>query len=217
MDYITFHNFVTMNTNMNKSFIIGLLLVCAAGSASAQLQVAVGVKGGANFSSLDVKSSPAANYDARTGFHGGAFALFKVLKFGVQPEVLFSRQGSKLGINGLSLEQNIDYINVPVMLKLYTIAGINLQMGPQLGFLYEASGSVLDNVTQQPIAATKDLYKKSDLSLAFGAGWDLPFGLMVEARYNLGLGAIQDNPDLNSTKNQVFQVSVGYKLLKFGN
>jgi len=201
---------------MKRTLLLVSLLL--AGSASfAQIQVAVGVKGGLNMSKLDVNSTVAANYDARTGFHGGGFVLVKLTKFAVQPEVLFSRQGSKLGINGLTLEQNIDYINVPVMLKLYTIAGINLQIGPQLGFLYSATGSVLDKATQQPLDATKELYKKSDLSLSMGAGWDLPFGLTVDARYNLGLGIIQDNPSLDATKNQVFQVSVGYKLIKLGN
>ena len=203
-----------MNRTIGFAFILILMTTAA---ASAQIQAAVGIKGGVNLTSLNVNSSVAANYEARAGFHGGGFVLLKLLKFGIQPEILFSRQGSRLGVNGLSLEQNIDYINVPVMLKLYTVAGINLQMGPQFGFLYDAYGSVVDKATQQPIPAAKDLYKKSDLSLALGAGWDLPFGLMVEARYNLGLGVIQDNPDLDATKNQVFQVSVGYKLLKIGN
>lgn len=194
-----------------------VLLMLVATSVHAQIQVAVGVKGGVNMSKLNINSSVADNYDARTGFHGGGFVLVKLTKLGIQPEVLFSRQGSKLSLNGVNLEQNIDYINVPVILKLYTIAGINLQFGPQLGFLYSATGSVLDKATQAPIDATKDLFKKSDLSLAMGAGWDLPFGLMVEARYNLGLGVIQDNPQLDATKNQVFQVSLGYKLIKLGN
>ena len=197
--------------------VLAVVMVMAAQSAFAQIQVAVGVKGGVNLSKLNINSSVADNYDSRTGFHGGGFVLVKLTKIAIQPEVLFSRQGSKLSLNGLNLEQNIDYINVPVMLKLYTIAGINLQIGPQLGFLYSATGSVLDKATQQPIDATKELFKKSDLSLSMGAGWDLPFGLMVEARYNLGLGVIQNNPALDATKNQVFQVSLGYKLIKIGN
>ena len=197
--------------------VLAVVMVMAVQSAFAQIQVAVGVKGGANLSKLNINSSVADNYDSRTGFHGGGFVLVKLTKIAIQPEVLFSRQGSKLSLNGLNLEQNIDYINVPVMLKLYTIAGINLQIGPQLGFLYSATGSVLDKATQQPIDATKELFKKSDLSLSMGAGWDLPFGLMVEARYNLGLGVIQNNPALDATKNQVFQVSLGYKLIKIGN
>jgi hypothetical protein len=53
-----------------------------------------------------------------------------------------------------------------------------------------------------------------------GAGWDLPFGLTIDARYNFGLSDIKVQPS-NSTqpialKNKVLQVSVGYKLIKLG-
>jgi hypothetical protein len=62
----------------------------------------------------------------------------------------------------------------------------------------------------------KEEVKKYDLSAALGAGWDLPFGLTLDARYNLGLSKINDNEADPSAKNQVFQVSVGYKIFKLG-
>jgi len=40
--------------------------------------------------------------------------------------------------------------------------------------------------------------------------------ITIDARYNLGLTKIEDNASLAQTKNQVFQISVGYKLFKFG-
>ena len=198
---------------MKKNIVLTLVAVLfAMVSASSQVQVAVGVKGGPNFTKLDVNSSLADNYDGRTGFHGGAFALIKLTKLAIQPEVIFSRQGSELDVRSVEF----DYLNIPVMLKLYLAAGLNLQIGPQFGFLNKTAGELLD-INGDPIDAAKSLFKKSDLSLAAGAGWDLPFGLIVEARYNLGLAAIQNNPQLDATKNQVFQVSVGYKLFKIGN
>jgi len=198
---------------MKKNIVLTLVAVLfAMVSASSQVQVAVGVKGGPNFTKLDVNSSLADNYEGRTGFHGGAFALIKLTKLAIQPEVIFSRQGSELDVRSVEF----DYLNIPVMLKLYLAAGLNLQIGPQFGFLNKTAGELLD-INGDPIDAAKSLFKKSDLSLAAGAGWDLPFGLIVEARYNLGLAAIQNNPQLDATKNQVFQVSVGYKLFKIGN
>lgn len=198
---------------MKKSFVLTVIgIVFAFVSVSAQVQVAVGVKGGPNFTNLDVNSSLADNYEGRTGFHGGAFALIKLTKLAIQPEVIFSRQGSQLDVRSVEF----DYLNIPVMLKLYLAAGLNLQFGPQFGFLNKTAGELLD-INGDPIDAAKSLFKKSDLSLATGLGWDLPFGLVVEARYNLGLAAIQNNPLLDATKNQVFQVSVGYKLFKIGN
>jgi hypothetical protein len=48
-------------------------------------------------------------------------------------------------------------------------------------------------------------------------GWDLPFGLSIDGRYNWGLSDINSGADAASVKNQVWQFSVGYKLLKFGS
>lgn len=199
-----------------KLLVLGFISVV--GAATAQVQFSAGLKGGPNFAKLDVNQSPAENYKNRAGFHGGAFMLIKVSKIGIQPEVLFSKQGSKFTLNGNKLSSNFDYINIPIMLKLYTVAGINLQLGPQIGFLASSGGKAVQNTGNgaQAVSNAKSLYKSSDLSAAFGVGWDLPFGLMIEGRYNLGLSKIQDNPDLDATKNQVIQVSLGYKLIKIG-
>jgi len=59
--------------------------------------------------------------------------------------------------------------------------------------------------------------KSSDISIALGAGWDLPMGLSIDARYNLG---VSDNNKVSGSssnvKNQVIMVSVGYRLFKLG-
>jgi len=203
----------------NKNpLVLMLLLTVVSIQAFSQVQLALGLKGGPNFAKIDVNSNLNDNYKNRTGFHGGAFFLVKVFNIGIQPEILFSKQGANFKFNSQDYHANYDYFNVPIILKLYTVAGINLQLGPQFGFLSSIDGSTISNVnsTTQVISATKSLYKKSDLSLAMGAGWDLPFGLVVDARYNLGLSKIQDNPDLDATKNQVWQISLGYKLIKIG-
>ena len=121
-------------------------------------------------------------------------------------------------MNTQEYEANYDYFNVPVVFKLYTIAGLNLQVGPQFGFLSGVDGQAVrvENGQTNIIEVAKEHYKSSDLSLILGAGWDLPFGLTLDARYNLGLSRIQDNPFLEATKNQVWQVSLGYKLIRTG-
>lgn len=199
-----------------KVILAVLALVMVSSAAFAQAQFAVGIKGGPNFATLDVKD-PGATYKNRTGWHAGGFVLLKFAKIGIQPEVLFSQQGSKIKVNTQDLEANYSYVNIPIILKLYTVAGINLQAGPQFGFLTKAE-SDYDPITGEPFGSTEDVkaaYKKSDVSLALGVGWDLPFGLTIDGRYNLGLSKVDDNAAFE-TKNQVWQVAVGYKLFKFG-
>jgi hypothetical protein len=199
-----------------KIFIVVLVSVLGINQARAQAQFSLGIKGGVNFSSINV-SDPAATWNSKTGFHGGAFALIKITAFAVQPEIIFSQQGSTVKINGQDLDANFSYMNVPVMLKFYLPLGLNLQLGPQFGFLTTAE-SDYNPITNTPQNGTdlKSFYKNSDVSLGMGIGWDLPMRLSIDARYNLGLTQIEDNPSLEATKNQVFQLSLGYKLIKFG-
>src|SRR5688572_8346304 len=164
-----------------KSYLF-IALVAVMVPVAAQVQFSVGLKAGPNFSKLNVDQSPGENYKNRAGFHGGAFMLVKISKVGIQPEVLFSKQGSKFSFNNDNLSSNFDYVNIPVVLKLYTVAGINLQLGPQISFLAKSGGQTIQTVNgvSTAVDASKDLYKKSDFGVVFGVGWDLPFGLMVE-------------------------------------
>jgi hypothetical protein len=195
-----------------KKLIVVAMLAFAASTAFAQVEVALGLKAGPNFAKVNTDEDPGETIKSRTGFHGGAFALIKLTKIGIQPEILFSQQGTKFTYSGSpDVESNFSYVNIPIILKLYLAAGLNLQVGPQFGFLTSAklkSGSSEADI--------KDQLKGSDLSAAFGAGWDLPFGLTIDARYNLGLSKINDKSAPADAKNQVIQLSLGYKIFKIG-
>lgn len=201
---------------MKKIFIL-VCLISAVGlmnQAQAQAQFALGLKGGLNIAKFDI-SQGTSNIDNRTGYHGGAFALFKFAKFGIQPEILFSKQGSEFSVDTENYEANFDYINIPVLVKLYLVAGLNIQAGPQFGFLTTSE----IKTTIGSISTTQDvkdqLDNKSDVSIAVGAGWDLPFGLTLDARYNFGVSEIKVDNDFD-LKNKVIQISLGYKFIKAG-
>ncbi len=187
---------------MKKLLIAAVFVMIASGAALAQASVSLGLKGGLNFANLNV-SSAAAAYNSRTGYHVGAFANFKFTKIAIQPELIYSVQGAD--VSGSNLE--LGYINVPILLKFYLIGGLNIQAGPQFGFLSSATQGGTD---------IKNLVKGSDTSIALGAGFDIS-NFVIDARYNLGLSEIQDAAAASATKNQVFQLSVGFKLFKFGN
>jgi len=189
-----------------KKLCLLLIVVVVSLQASAQVQVALGLKAGINVSKLnndDLESS------SITGFHGGAFALFKLTAIGIQPELLFSQQGSKVeDISGDPQDLKMSYMTIPVMIKFYLPGGFNLQAGPQFGFLNSAEFDGVD---------IKDDLKSSDLSANVGVAWDAPFGLVFDARYNIGLSDINDSDNIDGElKSGVFQFSVGYKLIKLG-
>lgn len=200
---------------MKKITLTLLGLVAFSTSALAQQEVKFGPKAGVNFANL----SGADDSEMKTGFHVGAVAEIKFNdKFSIQPEVVYSTQGAKfsqtLPIIG-EVESTIknDYINVPIMAKYYFIEGFSAELGPYVGFLMKSETEVGD-VT----ADAKDSYKSVDFGLGVGLAYDLPMGLFVGARYNLGLSkANEDVPagiitvQTDDIKNGVIQVSVGYK------
>lgn len=199
----------------SRILLIVLLSAFISFQGFSQAQFAIGLKGGVNLSKFDIKQG-ASNIENRTGFNAGAFALVKITSFGIQPEVLFSRQGSTFTFDARNYEANFDYITVPILFKLYVPLGLNLQLGPQFSFLSIAD---LKNATTAAADDPKTL-KKQDYAIAVGAGWDLPFGLTVDARYNFGLSDIKVQPSTATNpiaiKNKVLQISVGYKLIKLG-
>jgi hypothetical protein len=163
-------------------------------------KVDIGIKGGMNYSKLEISE---INTSGKTGYHLGAYSLFKFGKLGLQPEFIFSQQGSKVDPGNWETK----YINIPIILKFYLAGGFNLQAGPQFGFLNTAElngNSIEDNL------------KNSDVSLGLGAGWDAPIGLKVDARYNLGLTDNSDDPAYETIKSQVFQLSLGFRIFHLG-
>lgn len=199
--------------------LFAMCFMLLAETAFSQAQLSVGLKGGLNFSKLDLNSSVATNYDNRTGYHAGLFTLVKFGPFGIQPEVIFSKQGSTYTVSTTNYEANFDYINVPIILKFYLPLKINLQAGPQFGFL--SASELINTATgvKDPKSAGDLFSKTSDVAIAVGAGWDLPFGLTVDFRYNIGLSDIEIQPSVTQPvtfNNKVIQLSVGYKIFKFG-
>jgi len=194
---------------MKKLLIVGLLSIVSS-AAFAQAEVSLGLKAGVNLSKLNTDDAD-SNTKNITGFHGGAFVLFKLTKIGIQPELLFSQQGTK--VDDVSLgEQDLkmSYITIPIMLKFYLAAGFNIQAGPQFGFLNSAE--------LEGVGDVKDGIKSSDVSANVGLAWDAPFGLVLDARYNIGLSDINDGftTSTEAVKSGVFQFSLGYKIFKFG-
>lgn len=183
---------------MKKILTVAGVMMIIYSSAFGQAKVAIGIKAGANFANTDISGS-----ESITALHVGAFGLVKIANIGIQPEVLFSQQGAEFDANDVDLS----YVNIPVMLKYYLPLGLNLQVGPQFGILTDAEVSG-NNAT--------DRFKNSDLSAAFGAGWDAPFGLQFTARYILGLSDINDQPMADELRNRTFQLSVGYRFFKLG-
>jgi hypothetical protein len=103
------------------------LVVVAISYTSFGQRIDIGIKGGMNFSKLEIPDIKTSN---KTGYHVGAYSLFKFGKLGLQPEIIFSQQGSKVDLGNWDTK----YINIPIILKFYFAGGFNMQGGHSLDF-----------------------------------------------------------------------------------
>lgn len=179
---------------MKNLFTIAIILIFGT-SAFAQ-NADFGVKLGANFSSI----SDASRLSNKTGLHFGIFGGFKLSnRTRIQADVLYSQQGAETKDGKFDL----NYINVPVVFKYFLFDGLNIQFGPQFGFILDDDIYVLGK---------KGTVKKSDISAVVGAGYDLPYGFRLDARYNFGLTGVWEF-DSTSGKNRVASIALGYSFL----
>jgi len=157
----------------------------------------LGIKAGANFSSI----TDAQGFSNKTGFLAGVFVGAKFGdKIGIQADLLYSQQGAEFDAGSFDLT----YVNVPVVLKYYLFKGLNLQAGPQFGFI------VNDDITSVPGSIFDNAKAESfDLSGIVGVGLDLPFGVRLDGRYNFGLSEVVKT-NTNNFKNSVISLSLGY-------
>jgi len=182
------------------------IILLLAGTAGFAQHFELGVKAGANISNF-TGASNAADVKAKTlvGFHGGGFvSLFVGDIFAIQPEVLFSTQGAKIENTGGSTDYKLDYINIPVMLKVRTPGGFFVEAGPQIGF----------KVHETHYGTSEDFAKSTDFSIAGGLGYHSSIGLGIGARYTAGISKL-GNVSSSSTpdwKNGVIQISLFYTI-----
>ena len=182
---------------MKKVCLTAMMMVLMVVGAYAQ--DAFGLKAGFNHATwggADVSDK----VGPRIGFHLGGMAAFAVSEnVHIQPELVYSMQGEK--------DFALGYINIPVMAKIYLTENVNLQVGPQLGFLMSAQAEGED---------AKDLIRGTDFGIGFGAGYELETGLNFGIRYNYSTSRVFSDDfekifnERFAVSNRVLQFSVGY-------
>src|SRR5690554_4565202 len=138
-----------------KKLIVAVITLFLGTTAFAQ-EIDLGIKAGVNFANI---SDVNVDLSSRTGFQAGIFAGIKFTdKVGVQADLLYSQQGAEFDAGKFDLS----YVNVPVVLKYYVVQGLNLQAGPQFGFIVD------DKISLDVFGDIADA-EKADISGVVGA------------------------------------------------
>jgi hypothetical protein len=192
-----------------RKIILSAIAVMAFGFTNAQ-ETRFGVKGGLNLSNIT-----GGNVDGTkslVGFHVGGFAEIKIAeKFAIQPELLYSAQGSTFEAGPFfgDFDVKLNYLNIPVLAKYYIVPKFSVEAGPQLGVLLSAKSEGED---------VKDGFKSVDFGFNLGAGFHFTEDLSINLRYTIGLSPIADDADIDneeeyydSAKNSNLALSLAYK------
>jgi hypothetical protein len=187
-----------------------MLIAVVMSTAPAWAQVGGGIKVGVNLATVSGFNDADNSTSQRTGLVAGGFLTVGLLPMiALQPEVLFSMQGSKLhvGTSGISTDATakLDYIQVPVLLRIGNSgkAGASLYgvVGPTFGVLMRA--------TDQDGQDIKSELKNTDVGVVVGAGVSLSH-FLAEARYTYGLTDLNKVEDPSgANRNRVISVFVG--------
>lgn len=184
---------------MRKILLAAVLFLATSATIQAQL-LKIGVKAGVNFASQTGDASlngVAFDKDGITSYHAGLVAEVKLLeKFSIQPELLYSTQGATYKNAVQDFKNELGYISIPVMAKIYMTKSLSLEVGPQASFL----------VSEKNNFDVKDA-ETFEFGVNAGLGLKITEGIFVQARYGLGLTEASKNADV---KNSVVQLSAGF-------
>jgi hypothetical protein len=188
----------------------------------------VGLRAGLNLADMRASdqttsgtSTMATGSQSKTSFNAGIFVnvpIGTMLRF--QPEVSLSSQGGKItggtGSGAYTFEQDLHYVNVPLMLQVVPTQRFFLETGPQVGYLVSAE-TKNPTGSAAPVNGTdnKAQFDKIDFGWNAGVGYMSRIGLGLNARYTYGIANImEDNNNSayykNTWKNSVAQVSLVY-------
>lgn len=195
-------------------YAIGLLLLCLV-AIPARAQWSLGGKAGVNWATVRY---PENILNDKAGFvvggQVGAVATYQCnTYFDLQLELLYATHGYKdktlvyndeqgnTMYNGYSC--HIHYIDIPLLVKFFPVAGLNIQAGPQLGIGCALTDSWKGvEKFQQPAGA--------ELGVVVGLGYEFDSGLFVDARYTWGLThSLRDVESAYEGRN--VGISMGYR------
>ena len=205
---------------------IGLLLVLAfLGGPLAAQENRVGLVAGVSIASLGGDDS--GDPDSSLGLDVGAYLSWEVAEsWAIRPGIYYVQKGAEATDAGGTLELNLDYVELPVLLE-YRIPtegalGVHLFGGPAVAFEVscelELSGSGVSATVDCTDPNLDGGFQTSSVDFGIMLGGGLRFSaggsvdLVVEGSYNLGLTSIDDSPEDNDIKNRAFQINAGLSI-----
>ena len=193
-----------------------------------------------------IGSESSADGNIRAGFAAGVDVNYQISKhIALSTGLFYSLQGSarnysfKIGslegisnyyVNGHRVgstpfelkdksKLSLSYLQIPILANVYLFKGFAVKAGVQPAFLLSAKDKTDISSTVKNTKTTTDVkeyFNTFDFSIPVGVSYEFTNGLMIDARYNIGVTDVVKSGTTfaksgKSGKNSVIQISLGYK------
>lgn len=197
---------------MRKSLAIAALFALVSINSFAQT---FSLKAGYNHFDAIMSPEPLNVIKGKSSFHAGiAINDIKLSeKIGIQPELLYSHQGFKVGGVG---NVGLHYLSAPVLARLALNDRLAVLVGPQVSYLANARIGVVNDLFS---VSYDGAFNKVDVSAVGGLEIKVSDDISLGGRYNLGLNNINKDFNIGNTnvsdfvslRNSGFQAYLSYR------
>ncbi|NPV83156.1 MAG: PorT family protein [Candidatus Aminicenantes bacterium] len=213
-----------------RSLILALALafMFSLAASPALAGIKSGIKGGITLA--NIKSVPETfegyNWETKTGLAGGVFLEIGLPgPISIQPEVLYVQKGAKITVTEGEVtgtfSANIDYIEIPLLLKFNLVSGgltiPSVYAGPYFGFNTKAEFVTKVEGYPEIKEDIKDDIKNTEFGVTFGLGLTQKLGVIkvtLDARYDLGISNIIEEtvvePSSIKTRTWLFMAGISF-------
>jgi len=209
------HKTGRLSIKVKKITVFAIFLFLILSEIRAQSPVDVGIRGGVNLAGL-------GNVDfdtrVRTGILAGIYAdiALPVLPFDLETGVYFSQKGVEFDESDVELTFKLDYIEIPVLVKIpfgnlpqlkpYFLAGPYAEFNVNAEVKTEGPNDIF-------IVDLDDETEFFNFGALAGIGADLDIGLITlnfQGRFGLGLRDVFNDQFSDGEKHQVFSILAGF-------
>lgn len=108
----------------------------------------------------------------------------------------------------------LGYVNIPVTANYYLFKNFAVKAGVQFGFLTNASAKSTAEHKNNKVDTDmdmKDECEKVNISIPMGVSYQFKVPIVLDLRYNLGLTKVNKETEPKDFKNNMVELTVGYK------
>ena len=146
----------------------------------------VGIKAGAAISNLSSNDGEISKKGARNGFTAGIYSHFPLGIFAIQPELLYTQKGGSYDLPGLTVDDRLDYLELPVALQFTLFEPLYVYAGPQVSYLI-GSRTELQFGAEGEVVTREELNDFEGFDFGAVAGFGIRFDpVSIDARISKG-------------------------------